>query len=800
MNSFSPPRWLSVPLIFATLALALGCAAKKIPDADPVKARAEPKKDSVAAPPPTWSNWRGPEQNGVSREKDLPEKFSTNPKAADNNLVWTAPYGGRSTPIIQNGRVYLINSCGKGVNEQERVMCFDEKDGKLLWEHKFNVFLTDIVSSRLGWTVMVGDPETGNVYAHGTQGLLFCFNKDGKVLWEHSMTEEYGRISGYGGRVTSPVVDGDLVILGMLNANWGYQGMGRTRFVAFDKKTGKVIWWASGGFPPKDTFYSTPTVANIAGQRLIISGGGDGCVHAFKVRTGEKVWSYQFGPSAVNCAPVVDGDKIYIGQGEDNEGQAQQGRIICVDGSKVKNGKPDLVWQKEGIRVKFASPILHEGLLYVCDDIGNLYSIDAKDGKQLWSFQYGRNTAGSPVLADGKIYIPEVDAQFHILKPGAAGCQVLHSQRFRSKDGVDVEISGSPAVANGRVFFMTSTTLYCIGKKDHEAKADPIPTPPAESPVGDGGGPAYLQVVPADVVLHPGESVELTAHVFNKNGQDVGSVKVESWELAGMRPPEGAPPPPKGVVPPAPPLLQGGLSDKTDSSAKLTIDDKRPLQAGRVLAKFGPLTGEVRVRVVPKLPFAADFSKVPEGRTPAGWVNCQGKFGVENKILKKLAVNANPLVARAQAYIGPPTMKDYTIEADVMANQVGKNMADVGVTASRYTFLLDGNKQSLRLVSWDAVPRVDKTIAYPWQPGTWYHLKLTVEYQGNDGVAKGKIWEKGKPEPMDWTVEFTDPIPNREGSPALYAYATGIPGDGKPGSEAFFDGVKITPNKKAEEK
>jgi hypothetical protein len=269
-----------------------------------------------------------------------------------------------------------------------------------------------------------------------------------------------------------------------------------------------------------------------------------------------------------------------------------------------------------------------------------------------------------------------------------------------------------------------------------------------------------------------------------------------------MRPPQGAPPPPKGSAPPAaPPLLQGEFSDKSDSGATLTVDAKRPLQFGRVLAKSGPLTGEVRVRVVPRLPFAADFSKVPEGRTPAGWVNCQGKFAMVqtkdgHKVLKKLANNASPLLCRAHAYIGPPDMKDYTIEADVMSNKVGDNMADAGVVASRYTFFLDGNKQSLRLVSWDAVPRVDKTIAYEWKPDTWYRLKLTVVYEGDQGIAKGKIWERGKEEPKEWTLEFTDPIPNREGSPAVYGYATGIIAPAT-GAEAFFDNVKITPNQKA---
>jgi outer membrane protein assembly factor BamB len=755
---------------------------------------------SANLPAENWSHWRGPEQNGVSRDRDMPEKFNaTNPKAENSNVIWKVPYGGRSTPIIQNGRVYIINKDGEGLHEQERVMCFDEKDGKVLWEYKFNVWHTDIVSVRLGWTNMVGDPETGNVYAHGTQGLLFCFDKDGKVLWQHSLTEEYGRISGYGGRVTSPIVDGDLLLISMLNASWGYQGMGRTRFVAFDKKTGKVMWWASAGFPPKDTYYSTPVVANIGGQRLLISGGGDGGVHAFKVRTGEKVWSYIFGTSAVNCSPVVDGDRVYIGHGEENDGVIEQGRVICVDGSQVTKGEPKLIWKVDGIKAKFASPIILDGLLYICDEIGRLYCLDAKDGKVLWEHRYGRNSKGSPVWAEGKIYIPEVNSKFHILKVDRMGCEPLSAQFFRkAAGGTDVEINGSPAIANGRVYFMTSNEMLCIGKPGHNAKADVIPKGPSEAPRANPAKPAQLQIVPADVVLYPGDSVALTVRSFDSTGQLIGEAKAD-WELAPMRSPEGLPPPPKGAPPPpAPPTLQGELSEKSGPATKLTAAKMPPVQFGGVVAKMGDLTAECRVRVVARLPYTANFAPVPPGRTPAGWVNCQGKFAVQEeggkKLLKKLNLNASPLVARANAYIGLPDLKDYTIEADVMGTQVGPDMPDLGIVCQRYTLMLAGNQQKLRLVSWEALPRVDNSIAFPWTPKTWYRLKFTVEIKNGKGLIKGKAWPRDKEEPKEWTVEFTDPIPNTEGAPAVYGYSTNIL-PGQPGNEIFYDNVKITPNK-----
>jgi outer membrane protein assembly factor BamB len=739
-----------------------------------------------------WYAWRGPHQTGVSDEKDLPASWSPDPKAQNNNLLWKAPFGGRTTPIVMHGRVYLINDCGEGINEQERVMCFNADTGEKIWEYKFNVFHTDIVSDRVGWTNMAGDPETGNVYAHGVQGLLFCFDKDGNVRWSHSLTEEYGRISGYGGRVTSPIVDGDLLIIGMMNASWGEYARGGTRFVAFNKKTGEVVWWSETGFPPKDTYYSCPVVADINGQRLLISGGGDGGVHAFKVATGEKVWSYIFGGGAVNCSPVVDGTLVYIGHGDENNDANVQGRLICLDAAKVKDGKPMLVWEKLGIKVKFSSPIIHEGRLYVCDELAKLFCFDAKTGKQLWSKSYGRNGMGSPVLADGKIYVGAVNSQFVILKPEEKSCQILHKHFFPSKSGADVEINGSPAVANGRVYFMTNDELYCFGNKS------PVPDNSSpqvkireESEPSEPPKPARLQVVPADFVVHPGQQISLRARLFDDHGRFLREVKSD-WTLGPMLPP----PPLPGAKPspgPKPPALQGEITADGVFTAAKTL----PSQFGGIIATAEGLSGRARVRVAPTLPYRQDFEKVPADRTPGGWVNTQGKFAVKekdgSKVLAKLAVNPSPLVARANAFIGMPNLTDYTIQSDVMSTKKKDDMPDLGVVANRYTLMLAGNTQKLRLISWDALPRVDKTIVYPWKPDVWYTMKLTVEVQGEKAIARGKVWPRGQSEPVEWTLEVEDPAPNKEGSPALYGNAVGI--DESPGTEIYYDNVSVTPNR-----
>jgi outer membrane protein assembly factor BamB len=731
-----------------------------------------------------WAFWRGPEQNGVSREKDLPASFSLDPKDPASNLVWKVPYGCRSTPIVLNGRVYINNRAGEGIREQERVMCLDANTGKVLWQHRANVFFTDIVSVRLGWTNLVADPATGNIYAHGTQGFLTCFDKDGKVLWERSLTEEYGRISGYGGRLTSPIVDGDLVIIGMPNASWGDQARPANRFLALNKRDGTPVWWSEVS-PVPATYYSNPVIAVINGERLLVTGATNGGVYGLQVRTGKVVWGLKISGGPVNSSPVVSGSRVYICGGEENVGTNLIGTVACVDAGDVKDGQPKLLWRHDGIKVKYTTPILHEDRLYVCDDVAKLYCFDAKEGKVLWKFSYGRNARASPVWADGMIYVPEFNAKFHILKPGARKCSELHEQFFPSLDGTsDVEIYANPAVANGRVFFSTQDETYCIGKKSSAVMEGPIPPEPRETP--GAAKVAWLQLVPADVVLQSGESATFKVNAFDANGLPLKTVVKGKWSLP-------TPPlPPNAKMPP--PALKGDITQE----GKLTVAAMVPNQGAYVMVEADGLSAKARVRVVPKLPYTQTFGKLPEGAVPAGWVNAAGKFEVRTldgtKVLAKKAATSNPLLSRANTYFGPPSLTGYTIEADVRGDQKGRDLPDLGVVANRYTLVLIGNTQSLRLESWDAIPRIQQIVRYPYKAGAWYRMKLTVDVQKDKAVARGKVWPRGEKEPTEWSIEAVDPVPNREGSPAIYGYLTGYIGD-QWMTDAYYDNVRVTPNK-----
>ena len=769
-----------------------------------------------------WIHWRGPEQTGESKEKNLPADFD--PAGGDgSNVLWKAPFGGRSSPLIMDGRAYIVHGTGTGVNEGEEIMCIDANTGKEIAKHRFNVFHTDIVSVRLGWCTLAADPATKTIYIHTTAGLVMAFDKDLKKLWERSLTEEFGRVSGYGGRIVSPLFDSGNVIVGMINSSWGDQARGATRYVALDGKTGQVAWWAETPNPIKGTYYSNPVVAVIGGKRLLITGGGDGFLHAFNVRTGQREWSYQFSAGVVNPSPVVDGNLIYICHGEENPEGAPIGRVICVDGSQIDPVKkePKVVWdtfrkpmaknrnQPLATRFGLASPALAEGKLYIPDDGGELFCFDAKTGTMDWKVRYATEVRGAPLVADGKIYIFDVKARMWIIPLNKDRSKIpdmneAFEVRFKGEGGVLNETNGTPIAVNGRVYFNTRNEMYCLQNEDAKPGKVTYKPLPAETKFDPNAAPAALRLFPADVTAKPGEAVKFKLIAMDANGRELPNAKLEGaqWSL---------PLPPKTPTGAQPPALNGKV-EGTGTEGVVTIGSPPPTQNAYVEVKVGELTARARVRVPANVPYAQDFEKIPvppavdgkpgAGPAPGGWVNATGKFTVVdlkgNKVLSKVNNDSRPPFARANAYMTLPTATGYTVQADVMGTEVRQKLADIGVVANRYTLILDGKidpelkKRQLRLVSWEARPRINEGIEFDWKPEVWYTLKLSVDVQGDKAIVRGKVWEQGKDEPK-WQIEFTDPSPNKEGAAALYGYISNV-ADPLPGSNIYYDNVKITPN------
>lgn len=724
-----------------------------------------------------WADWRGPFRDGTSLEKGLPEKWSKD----GDNLLWKAPYGGRSAPIVMNGRVFIFNTSGEGETFQERVLALDAETGQKIWEYKFNVYSSDVPPRRAAWSSPVGDPTTGNVYAFGVCNELVALSFAGKPLWQRSLTDEFGAWTTHGGRTVSPIIEGNLVIVSTVTDGIADIASRRHRYYAFDKLTGEAIWISTPGGRPYDTTYSTPVVTTIEGTRLMIAGGGDGSVSAMKVATGEPVWNYPMSKRGVNPGVVVKDGIAYVSHQEENIDVNEMGHLAAIDlrarGSITKNSNADKIkYAIYNYQLGPASPVLDENFLYFVDAGANLFAFNRSDGKKAWELNLGTIQKASPVLADGKIYVGTENGTFYILKPSPTGCQILDKEELepitqeslKTESGDEAvaaneQIIGGAAVSRGRIYFVSTKHVYAIGKKKNPAlppvieKAD---TAPANAKV------EHVQIVPVDLVMKPGETKTFKVRLFDDHGRFIREEANAQWSLDG---------------------LNGKVSNN-----QFTPSADSALQGGQLKATVAGVTGLARIRVIPALPYTEDFSKVPVNKAPSYWLNTDGvpiKYSVReldgNKVLVKKPDNG--IFKRTRSLFGAVETANYTVQADVRAIERRRQMGDLGVVAQRYELVMFGNIQKVELRSWQIEPKRSFSKPFAWKADTWYTLKLEVQnLPGGKTRARGKIWPASETEPAEWLLEWTDPIGNRLGSAGIFADSA---------NEAFFDNIKVTPNK-----
>ena len=719
-----------------------------------------------------WTDWRGPARDGVSLEKGLPASWS--PKG--ENLVWKAPYGGRSAPIVMGGRVFLFNSAGDGETMQERLLCFNADTGKVLWERRLNVYESDVPTRRIAWSSPVGDPATGNVYVFGACNELTAFSNDGKVLWARSLTEEFGAWTTHGGRTGSPIIEGDLVIVGTIIDGWGDTAQRKHRFYAFDKTTGECVWTSAPGGRPYDTVYPTPIAATINGTRMIIVGGADGAVYAMKAQTGEPIWTYAITKRGINNCAVINGTTVIASHSEENLDTNEMGMITAIDATgKGALTKANAKWAINGIRGGYSSPVIDGDRIYLIDDSANVFAFDINTGKELWKHTIGTLQRASPVLADGKLYVGTENGKFLILKPGPTGCQVLDEDELepgvshvelKTEAGDDLitaneQILASVAVSRGRIYLVSTKAIYCIGNKT------PSPALPAATVAVEkapaGSAVAHAQVVPADLTIKPGQTAAFKVRLFDDHGRFIREEANPALSLEGL----------KG----------------TAQSNQFTASADTGIQTGMVKVAVGGVTGVARVRVIPAMPFNESFDSTQVDSFPRYWISTGNKYVVRevegNKVLVK---NPNPpAFKRARSFFSPADWSNYTTQGDFLATAKRRQMGDAGVVAQRYELVIMGNSQKIELRSWQV--EATRTVRKPfeWKGDTWYRLKLQVDNLPDGKVrARGKAWAASEPEPADWTLERIELHGNRQGSAGIFADAP---------SEIYIDNLKVTPNK-----
>jgi outer membrane protein assembly factor BamB len=798
------------------------------------------QKAAKSAPVAGWIDWRGPARNGTSPETGLPDKID--PKAP----LWTADFPGQSSPVVFKGRLYINGYLGEGPDLREGVSCFDAETGKLLWQKLFNDFLSDTIYLRYATSAPAIDPETGNVYVQGTQGLLTCFTGDGKQLWQHSLMEEYGRLTFPNSRTATPVIDQDLVITRGITSGWGANGPAGDRFFAFDKKTGELVWLSWPSERPQDNTFSHPLLTWLDGQRVLMSAAGDSSIVCLNARTGDPIFRFPAAKAGakggINAAMVrctsKGKDALIVIHESENIDTSEVGRSAAYQipkGSKPPApGKPQVydpkdleLWRNPTGNLA-SSPAIAGERAYFVSGVGELISIDLGTGKILWREKLGvEQRQSSPLYADGKLYIAFYTAaqgeggeeaagggrgEFFIIKPADKGPEIL------SRAILEGRCYGTPLAYNGKVYVQTDKQLYAFGKPGENPGAKAVVWPDEWKDAPNPGKAEKLQIIPNEVLLHPGEKAAVRVRSLDAAGLVVEEkVDAKQVKFAGYIPPTA--------------LVKASMKGAFNAQGELVADPAPVGSAGAfqgVLKAGGrEISGTMRARVLPSLPFKVDFSgfeltettgpglgQEPPAQLPAGaqpgpanwnviepptkfaypplyWNGARFRFDVrqapgEGSTLALNKTIDNKLFQRGQVFIGHPGMKNYTIQADVMSEGNRRKLSDVGLINQRYLVVLRGNAREIEISS--NLERLRVVAPYALTANEWHRLKVRVDTAPDgSGVVRAKAWKKAEPEPDAWTIVAPHQTAHAQGSPGFFSLT---PQE----QRAWIDNITVTPN------
>ncbi|MES2695474.1 MAG: PQQ-binding-like beta-propeller repeat protein [Verrucomicrobiota bacterium] len=728
-----------------------------------------------------WLNWRGPNYDGVSPAK---QTLVTDLKLGGPNHRWSYAAHGAGTPVVADGRAYVVAFYGQDADVDEAIVCLDVKTGAKIWEHRFRDFLSDTTYNRYAIGAPVVDAETGNVYVESTCGVIMAFTRDGKLLWQHSMMEEYARLTFPNGRT------GSLAIGDAITANWGADGPARNRFYAFDKRTGDLVWASTPGTEPADNSFAMPVFADLGDQRVFYVGTGCGHVVCINARTGEPVWRFKLSQAGLNSQVIILGkDRLAAIHGKENIDSSSLGRLVALKipteypkaGPKpVILGPEAEVWRNDDFIAFTSSPLLVDGRIYSTIATGALIAADAATGKTLWHEKLGADQIhASPGYADGRLYVPMHEGKVFVIsvkddKPTIVSTNVMEP---------GTALLGAPAFYGDSILLFTKNALHCFGPKATPAIIPASVPPPAPAPASTAPI-AQLQVIPAEFSLLPGQSQKFEVYGLDASGRRVKAVTSEVTFAKFV--------PPTALVKSEVDAEIAGNVLKSTAAAKMS--------AGQLQAKWQNLTAVTRGRIVAGPGYKENFDAAALGQKdetgaavgfpPLAWLGARVKWYVYDKDGSKFVGNRldNVFFMRTMNFIGASSSKNYTFAADVMTDGTRRIMSNVGLINQRYLFNVAANNRLLEITS--NHERVKETVPFETKPNTWYRLKTRVDAdkEGPGGTLRAKLWERDQPEPEKWTIEVRQPKIHTQGAPGIFAFSP------QSMKRVFIDNLSITAN------
>lgn len=438
------------------IGLALLCMVLE-PDRYPATAQSSTGVD--------WPRFLGPTGDSKSPETGIETNWDPNGPP----IVWHCELGtGYGIGSVADGRFYQFDRHG----DQARLTCLDSRNGRFLWKYEYTTHYEDMLGYNNGPR---SSPivDEGRVYIFGPEGMLCCVGaRNGKPIWKTDTSDKFDVVQNYFGVGSTPVVEGDLLILMIGGSTADSRNAGRydldrvvgngTGIVAFDKRTGKVTYSVTDELAS----YSTPRLTTIDGRRWCFVFARDGLV-GFDPTSGKVDFHYPWRSKlrdSVNAAtPVVAGDEVFI-----SEAYGPGSSLL-----RVKPGGYEEVWRDppgrhKAMQTHWNTPIHHEGYLYGSSGRhtadAELRCIEWKTGKVIWSQpDLGR---ASLLYLDGHFVCLGEDGVLRLIKASPKRyVEVARAVVRESPEGpplIKQPAWAAPIISHGLLYLRGRDRLVCL--------------------------------------------------------------------------------------------------------------------------------------------------------------------------------------------------------------------------------------------------------------------------------------------------------------------------------------------------
>jgi outer membrane protein assembly factor BamB len=422
-----------------------------------------------------WPQWLGPDRNAVWEEEGILEAFPS----SELEPVWRSEIGGGySGPAISNGRVFVmdrkaapfkpksnqkgnINFIKAHIPGTERILCLDEKTGKLLWLQEYDCTYTSVYPYAIG-PRCTPTVDSDRVYTLGAEGDLLCLNtKKGDIVWTLKFENIFSTKTPDWGFAAHPLIEKEKLIC-MVG------GKGST-VVAFNKMTGQIIWKTGSAKGPG---YCAPGIHQIAGMRQLIVWDAES-VCGLNPETGDYLWQVALPPTYEMSIgmPRIEDRKLFVMSFNRLSAMIE----IAEDGLSAK-----LAWKstpKTGIGGVMDTAWLEKGYAYGTGHRGYYTCVDILTGKRQWEnkqptnrstgeraggwpnvFTIKHQPSGTFFLANdhGELIMANLSPQGYKEISRAKLIEPTHSVGGRQL------VWSHPAFANQRVYARNDREIICV--------------------------------------------------------------------------------------------------------------------------------------------------------------------------------------------------------------------------------------------------------------------------------------------------------------------------------------------------